>query len=77
MQTDTIIPVKGFYYSKEEAIILMKQGEKLRHPYFSDDEWITMKGNIVVMELGQECWASEFWRDRQSSGWENGWALFI
>lgn len=63
-------------YSKDEAVALMKQGKKLTHRYFSDDEWITMVGNIIRMELGQECWASEFWRDRQGAAWESDWSLY-
>ena len=62
--------------TKEQAIALMKQGKKLTHRYFSDDEWITMRGNIIYMERGQECWASEFWRDRQGEQWETDWSLY-
>ncbi len=62
--------------SKEEAIQEIKEGKKVTHRYFLDDEWITMIGNIIRMEKGQECWASEFWRDRQGEAWHQDWKLF-
>lgn len=62
--------------TKDEAIALMRQGQKLTHRYFYSDEWITMQGNIIRMEQGQECWASEFWRDRKGDAWESGWSIY-
>ena len=59
-----------------EAIQLMKQGKKLTHRYVSNDEWITMIGNIIRMEKGQECWATEFWRDRSDKTWETDWSVY-
>ena len=69
-------PVLPAVLSKDEAIALMKQGKKVTHRYFSNDEWITMLGNIIRMEMGQECWSSEFWRDRQGEAWETDWSLY-
>ena len=63
-------------FSKVEAIALMKQGKRVMHRYFSNDEWITMVGNIIKMEMGQQCWATEFWRDREGVAWETDWSLF-
>jgi hypothetical protein len=63
-------------FSKQVATKLMKKGKRVTHRYFSNDEWITMIGNIIRMELGQECWASEFWRDRTDKAWETDWYLY-
>lgn len=62
--------------TKDEAIKAMREGAKVTHTYFTGDEWITMLGNIVRMEQGQECWSSEFWRDRQGESWETGWSIY-
>jgi len=62
--------------SKSEAIQAMREGKKVTHRYFSNDEWITMRGNIILMEQGQECWASEFWRDREGEHWETDWEIY-
>jgi hypothetical protein len=62
--------------TKEQAIALMKQGKKLTHRYFSDDEWITMRGNMIVMENGCSCWNNLFWQDRQGEKWETDWSLY-
>lgn len=61
--------------SKNEAIAAMKQGLKVSHRFFMEGEWITMRGNIIFMEQGQECWASEFWRDRKGAAWETDWRI--
>jgi hypothetical protein len=62
--------------TKDEAIKAMKEGAKVTHRYFLSDEWITMQGNIIKMEQGQECWASEFWQDRQGESWETDWSIY-
>ncbi len=36
----------------EEAKILARQGIKMTHNYFTDNEYITMKGNVIVFEDG-------------------------
>lgn len=71
----TLIYFNFMYMTKDEAILSMRNGKKVRHDYFSDGEWITMLGNIIRMEQGQECWSSEFWKYREGTGWETGWSI--
>lgn len=61
---------------KEQAILLMKAGKKVTHHYFSKEEWMTMQGNRVVLEDGCSLWAHEFWADRSSSAWDEGYSVF-
>lgn len=62
--------------TKEEAIELMKKGEKITHHYFDSKEWMTMRGNRIILEDGCSCWAHEFWSDRNGFGWSDGYSIF-
>ena len=43
----------GMSMTKEEAIQAMKNGRKVRHCYFSKEEWMTMNSDgMVVLEDG-------------------------
>lgn len=62
--------------TKEEAIEQMKQGKKVRHRYFGQDEWIAMKSDFtIVTEEGYHCDANEFWSWRKSKSWNTDWEL--
>lgn len=63
--------------SKEEAIQAMQEGKKVKHSYFSKDEWMTMQGNRIILEDGCSCWAHEFWADRKGFGWSDGYSLYV
>jgi hypothetical protein len=60
--------------SKEDAYELMMQGHKIRHEYYTDDEYLYMKNGIIYdeneyrMGYGHE----EFWQRIQK--WEMGWS---
>ena len=69
-------PLLAAVLSKAEAIELMKQGKRVTHIYFLPDEWITMRGNIIYMELGQDIWATSFWLHRTDPSWETDWSLY-
>lgn len=63
--------------TKIEAIEAMKRGEKVTHPYFSDTEYITMKGNFTIVdEKGYHCEDKIFWSYRVSSAFEKDWSIF-
>lgn len=62
--------------SKQTAIELMLQGEKLTHKGFSANEWMSMDGNHIIFEDGCRCWPDEFWRSRTDPVWDHGWDLF-
>lgn len=63
--------------TKEEAIKAMSEGKKVRHRYFSRDEWITMNSaGLYEFEDGVIVGPPLFWMDRQESYWNEGWELF-
>jgi hypothetical protein len=55
----------------EEAKVLARQGIKMTHEYFSKDEYMTMKGNIVIFEDGVKIFADEWskGKDYLLEGW--------
>ena len=63
--------------TKQEAIELMKKGERLSHYGFTPDEWIESNsdGSIYTLEDGVKCTFTEFWIWRKDVLWLNGWNL--
>lgn len=55
----------------EEAKPLAQQGIKITHQYFSEEEYMTMKGNLVVFEDGVEIFVQEWMQGKEwlSDGW--------
>lgn len=50
----------------EEAIRAMSEGKKVRHRYFSKDEWVTVNSSgLYEFEDGVKVDSSLFWMDRQ------------
>ena len=62
--------------SKQEAIEAMVRGQKVRHRYFSDNEWVTMQDGRLLFEDGVRCSVTMFWSDRKDVQWETDWELF-
>ncbi len=63
--------------TKQQAIEAMKTGEKLTHRYFSEGEWVSMKGNFtMIFEDGCKIDSDTFWNDRKGEGFNNDWELF-
>lgn len=61
--------------TKQEAIEAMK-AHRVRHRYFSKDEWVTQCSNgNYYLEDGVECSPMEFWAYRQGSDWETDWEI--
>lgn len=62
--------------TKEEAYKLMEQGYKIAHDYYSDDEFIRMKDNVIYDESNIRMGTKddEFWTIYQK--WETGWRAF-
>lgn len=59
-------------YTLEEAIELARQGIKMKHEYFTQNEYMTMKGNIIIFEDGVEVFMDE-WKEGKSylnQGWD-------
>jgi hypothetical protein len=61
--------------TKQEAIAEMQKGKKVRHQYFSPDEWMTMEDGQIVLEDGVKCSTYEFWRWRTDAFWDNDYSL--
>ncbi len=64
--------------TKQEAIEQMKQGKKLTHRSFSNNEFITSDktGLYYTFEDGVRCCFPEFWKWRLSESWSEGWEIF-
>jgi hypothetical protein len=62
--------------TKSEAIEAMRAGKKVRHRYFSDNEWVTMEHGWFRFEDGVTVKPSMFWNDRSGSEWETDWSIF-
>ena len=43
-----------------EAKALAQQGIKVTHQYFTDDEWMIMRGNVIQFEDGAEIFFDEW-----------------
>lgn len=66
----------GMSMTKEEAIQAMKNGRKVRHCYFSKEEWMTMNSDgMVVLEDGVICTLEDIYRWRTSKNWEDGYEV--
>ncbi len=63
-------------FTKAEAIEKMKEGIKMRHCHFSDDEWAIMENGKMVLEDGVRCSPHEFWHWRIDDSWNTGWGLY-
>jgi hypothetical protein len=63
--------------TKNEAIQAMREGKKVRHYYFSKDEWMTLtSGGMYLLEDGVVCSPSEFWRWRTEKSWDTDWEIY-
>ena len=67
--------------TKEEAIKAMSECKKVRHRYFSPDEWMTMKEGMMILGDGViiphvTCTPEEFWKWRTDSRWDDGYEIF-
>lgn len=63
-------------FHKETAISLMRQGHKITHEWFSDKEWMTMKGIMIITEDGVRSEMDDFFSYRQHSSWQTGYSLY-
>lgn len=63
--------------TKDEAIQAMKEGHKVAHRYFSDDEWMTLDGLSFLTEDGCRHDPYIFWIDRQSPEWNTDWRVVV
>lgn len=59
----------------QEAIELAKQGIKVTHEYFADDEYMTMEGNIATFEDGIKVIFDDWYSEQDSLDY--GWYKYI
>lgn len=63
--------------NKQEAIRLARKGIKVRHMYFSPEEWMYINPmGEYALEDGVVCDAKEWWTWRQDTMYETGWSVF-
>lgn len=68
--------------TKTEAITLMKNGNRVKHYLFADDEFIYMKdghlydeNNYLMEHTLPNGVFIDFWTDRQDDLWNDGWIV--
>lgn len=57
------------------AKMLLKQGYKIRHRFFSDNEFLKIENGILKDENDNHLNWKEYWSFRQSSNFQNGWSI--
>lgn len=62
--------------NREEAIQLMKNGKKVTHRYFDNEEYIKMKDGKIYDENGYGFFPNEFWQYRTEIGWDRDWSVY-
>ncbi len=62
--------------TKQEMLKALQEGKKVRHRYFSDDEWMMRRadGNYMF-EDGVSCSAGLFWADRSGEQYNADWEI--
>ena len=57
-----------------EAIGHARKGIKVTHTYFTDDEYMTMKGNVIVFEDGVRIFIDEWAKGKDYL--LDGWSIY-
>jgi hypothetical protein len=60
---------------KEQAIEAMRQGHKVAHRHFTEEEWVKESDIGYEFEDGILCGKDEFWRWRSDDSWLSGWKI--
>ena len=58
----------------EEAKITARKGVRVTHEYFTPDEYLTMRGNIIIFEDGAQIFANEWAKDKDYL--LDGWSIW-
>ena len=58
----------------QEAKELAQQGIKVTHQYFTEEEYMVMKGNVIIFEDGVEIYFDEWVKDKPYL--LEGWSKF-
>ncbi len=62
--------------TKSEAIKAMREGVKVTHRYFTNDEFIKMESNKIIDENDCILCPDEFWSYRTNAWFDSGWSIF-
>ncbi len=62
--------------TKEQAIQALKDGYKVTHRYFTDEEWVIERNGSYIDEQGLVLSISDFWKYRQAEWYNDGWDIF-
>ena len=65
--------------TRNEAREALKQGKKITHRYFSDDEFVMLANdgtNRIQDENGFKIESAMFWHDRAGAGFDEGWEVY-
>ena len=63
--------------TKQEAIIAMQKGKKVRHKSFMKHEWISIIDDKIRTEEGFLHNQKEFWILRNTNNWLTGWSVIL
>ena len=58
-----------------ELVNLARRGIKITHTYFMDDEYLTVQGNLMILEDNNKIFIDEFFEDKPSMRY-SGWSIY-
>jgi hypothetical protein len=61
--------------TRDEALKELKSGKKITHTYFTSDEYLFQRADVIFTEEGYEV-TPEFWDLRSSKSWDEGWEIY-
>ncbi len=62
--------------TKKEMLVALAAGKKVTHHYFTTKEWMKLQRGKLLFEDGVITTLEEFWSNRNSAQYENGWSIF-
>lgn len=62
--------------NREEAKLMMQEGHKVTHRYFSDDEYIKLNDQLLEDEMGYLHDYNEFMSSRTEECWDSDWRIY-
>jgi len=57
----------------EQAIDAMRKGAKVAHRGYTNEEWASLRGNVIRYEDGVEEFLSDFLKRKTQEHWQSGW----
>lgn len=63
--------------SKSLALLELERGNKIRHRYFMEHEYVYKKKGILLDECGHRLQEPDFWNLRTDECWQTGWEVVL